>query len=112
MPAVMPEDGQFLLFFPERGRVIVQGIQLSLEPEVLLLHLEHGLGLPKPSLKGPDQQQSHTHQHPQGNQDIQLEKRMEQDLRIQDEIALIGMVVAQQERNGPQPGPESRLGGM
>ena len=111
MPAVMPEDGQFLLFFPERGRVIVQDIQLTLEPEVLFLHLEHGLGLPKPSLKRPDQQQSHTHQHPQGNQDIQLEKRMEQNLRIQDEIALIGMVVAQQERNGPQPGPESRLGG-
>lgn len=36
---------------------------------------------------------------------------MEQNLRIQDEIALIGMVVAQQERNGPQPGPESRPGG-
>ena len=43
MPAVMPEDGQFLLFFPERGRVIVQDIQLTLEPEILFLHLEKGI---------------------------------------------------------------------
>ena len=110
MPAVMPEDGQLLLFFPQRDTIIIEGIQLFLELEVLLFQPEHFLYLLEAALDGKDQEQSHQHQHTQGDQSIDLEGRLEQLVRIQDKVPLVGMVITQQQRHRSQIGPESRPG--
>ena len=73
MPAVMPEDGQLLLFFPQRDTIIIEGIQLFLELEVLLFQPEHFLYLLEAALDGKDQEQSHQHQLTQCDQIIDLE---------------------------------------
>ena len=104
----MADNGQFLLFFPQGNGVTVDVIELFLELEILFLQPEHFLYLLEAAPDGKDQEQGHQHQHPQSDQGIDLDGRLEQLLGVQDEIPLVGMVVTQQQGHRPQIRPEGR----
>ena len=102
----MADDGHFLLFFPQRYPVVVKSIQLFLEVEILFLQPDHFLHMLESLLDGKDQEQTHQHQDSQHDQRIDLESWLEQFIRVQSEIPLVGMIIAQQQGHRPQIGPE------